>query len=236
MKKLNLTRVIASTLIAVSAIALNPVGASAEWRRNSTGWWYSEGNSYLRNGWNQIGGKWYYFDFDGYITQNAWMYEGYYLNSNGEWTGTSKYRRNDILKNGFGYGESGDIYSEAGDQSDLDVINGEPCIYTWNKDDKSRFIGMNTLTVYDAKHNKLDKVMLGAKNIINSSNAVQKVSQYLKDAGKYVPSVIECDHEDGNSYVIHCYDVITYKGEGSHTATSGWYYVDKTTGNISLMN
>lgn len=65
---------------------------------------------------------------------------------------------------------------------------------------------------------------------ITSQEAEQRVRQYLVNHKKYVPSRIEYDHEDGNSYVIHCYDIVV-----DHTATSGWYYVNKTTGNISSM-
>lgn len=41
MKKFKLTKLIASTLVAISVVALNPIGVSAEWRQDSTGWWYS---------------------------------------------------------------------------------------------------------------------------------------------------------------------------------------------------
>ena len=34
MKKLKLTKVIASTLVVASVLALNPIGASAEWKQN----------------------------------------------------------------------------------------------------------------------------------------------------------------------------------------------------------
>lgn len=155
-----LEKSIALGILAASILAINPIGASAEWKRNSSGWWYSEGNSYVRNGWKQIDSKWYYFNFEGYIIQNAWMYEGYYLNSSGEWTGTSKYRRNDILKNGVAHCASGKMCYEAGDQSNLRVINNEPCIYTWDKDDVAKYIGMNTLNLYDIRGNNVDKVVL----------------------------------------------------------------------------
>jgi hypothetical protein len=62
------------------------------------------------------------------------------------------------------------------------------------------------------------------------TEAEQKVRQYLINNGKYVPSKIEYDHEENNAYVIHCYDIVV-----DHTATSGWYYVDKSTGNITSM-
>jgi hypothetical protein len=84
MKKLKLTKVIASTLLVASILALNPIGASAEWKQDSNGWWYSEGsgwatgprrigkhnyyfdaNGYMAIGWRKIDGRWMYFDTDG---------------------------------------------------------------------------------------------------------------------------------------------------------------------------
>ncbi|MBN1040059.1 hypothetical protein DVW12_15270 [Clostridium botulinum] len=104
MRKLKLTKLIASTVLIASAIALNPMSASAEWKSNSTGFWYTEGSSYI-TGWKQISGQWYYFDSNGYM-KTGWIYDngnwyycwgngqmakdttvdGYCLNSNGAWT------------------------------------------------------------------------------------------------------------------------------------------------------
>ena len=87
MKKLKLTKIIASTLIVASVLALNPIGASAEWKSDVRGWWYADGNSYY-TGWNQIDGNWYYF-YDsgenfGYLAQNQ-VINGYSVNSDGVW-------------------------------------------------------------------------------------------------------------------------------------------------------
>lgn len=75
MKKLKLTKIIASTLVAASVLALNPIGASAEWsysiRYSSKGFWYTEGDSWA-TGWRNIDGKWYYFDSDGYSAKEGW--------------------------------------------------------------------------------------------------------------------------------------------------------------------
>ncbi|AGX43638.1 hypothetical protein [Clostridium saccharobutylicum] len=84
MKKIKLTKVIASTLMVASILALNPIRANAEWRKDSKGWWYAVGNSYYKNQWKQIGGDWYYFGYNGYLVQNR-IEDGYYLNSDGAW-------------------------------------------------------------------------------------------------------------------------------------------------------
>ncbi|GEP65679.1 hypothetical protein CBE01nite_34470 [Clostridium beijerinckii] len=84
MKKLKLTKVMASTLIVASILALNPIGASAEWRQDSTGWWYAEGSSYCK-GWKEIDGGWYYFNSEGYMDHDK-IVDGYYLNNKGVWS------------------------------------------------------------------------------------------------------------------------------------------------------
>ncbi|OOM76758.1 hypothetical protein [Clostridium sp. BL-8] len=83
MKKSKLTKVIATPLIIVSLIVLNPIGASAEWRQNSTGWWYAEGDSYA-TGWRLIDGKYYYFSDNGYMLHDTYI-DGYKLGSDGAW-------------------------------------------------------------------------------------------------------------------------------------------------------
>lgn len=83
MKKIKLTKVIASTLIVVSVLALNPIGASAAWKQDSKGWWNTEGSCWSI-GWKEIDGKWYYFGQDGYMAHDTTI-DGYYLNSTGAW-------------------------------------------------------------------------------------------------------------------------------------------------------
>ncbi len=60
--------------------------ASAGWKHNSKGWWYSyQDGSYPANKWASIGGKWYHFNAQGYM-ETGWIKSGgkwYFLNSNG---------------------------------------------------------------------------------------------------------------------------------------------------------
>ncbi|MDT0124187.1 stalk domain-containing protein [Paenibacillus sp. RRE4] len=49
--------------------------------------------------------------------------------------------------------------------------------------------------------------------------------------------IVEVDNEMDNQYVVHVYEIVIddeKTGEG-HTATYGWYYVDKTSGKVSSM-
>ncbi|AGX44385.1 putative cell wall binding repeat protein [Clostridium saccharobutylicum] len=83
MKRLKLIKVIASSLVAASVLALNPIGASAEWKEDSNGWWNSEG-SLWSVGWKEIDGKWYYFNSGGYMVHDT-IIDGYSIGSDGSW-------------------------------------------------------------------------------------------------------------------------------------------------------
>jgi len=83
MKKLKL--ISSSLLLVASILALNPMGASAEWKQDNIGWWYTQGSSWAV-GWKLIEGKWYYLGQDGYM-KTGWLQDingkWYYLKSDG---------------------------------------------------------------------------------------------------------------------------------------------------------
>ena len=104
MKKLKLTKVIASSLIAASVLALNPIGVSAEWKLTSNGWqntdFYSKPTGWINSGggwyykksdgsmataWNKINDKWYYFSSDGLMASSKFVEGGYGFNSTSIW-------------------------------------------------------------------------------------------------------------------------------------------------------
>ena len=78
------TKLLASLITVLTLFASTSVQANAEWKSDSTGYWYTSGSTYL-TGWHSIDGNWYYFYSDGYMAHDCWI-EGYYLNSNGAWT------------------------------------------------------------------------------------------------------------------------------------------------------
>lgn len=124
-KKLKLAKVIVGSLVVASVIALNPTAASAEWKQNNTGWWYTEGNSYA-TGWKLIDKNWYYFYSDGYMAHDTTI-DGYYLNSLGAWTdSTNTLIGREILKNVSV--ENPSAYIELS-SSDIDVNNIENVIH-----------------------------------------------------------------------------------------------------------
>ena len=60
--------------------------ASAAWKENNIGWWYTEGTSWS-TGWRLIADKWYYFDANGYMQANKWI-DNYFVDNSGAWTKT----------------------------------------------------------------------------------------------------------------------------------------------------
>lgn len=102
MKKFNIKKLIAIALMSVTCIGIFPTAASAAWKENNSGWWYTEGNSWA-TGWRNIDGNWYYFYSDGYMAKDTTI-DGYNLNSSGAWTNdvskTYNYSYDDCLQIG----------------------------------------------------------------------------------------------------------------------------------------
>ena len=64
---------------------MNCTTAYAQWRKDNTGWWFSEGNSWS-TGWRLIANNWYFFESNGYM-KTGWLLDNgiwYYLHSSGE--------------------------------------------------------------------------------------------------------------------------------------------------------
>lgn len=84
------------------------------WVKDSKGWWYQSGSSYLRGQWAFIGGSWYYFGADGYMKSgwqkisNYW----YYLGSSED--GSMKAGWQKINGSWYYLGSSGDGRMKAG--------------------------------------------------------------------------------------------------------------------------
>lgn len=70
---------------------------------------------------------------------------------------------------------------------------------------------------------------------LDRDKAVKLVKNYLSNNGEYIPSNVVVDGENEKEYIVHCYDVIDNGDGKSHTATSGWYYVNKSTEEITSM-
>lgn len=99
-------------------------------------------------------------------------------------------------------------------------------------EDVSAFGKLTPIDTYIASLNQTTETN---KEVISKEEAEGLVRKLLTSNGSYIPSHIEVDHEEGDLYVVHVYDVIDDGDEQSHIATSGWYYVNKYTGDISSM-
>lgn len=82
MKK-SLKKTLVLIITATTLLSVFSIGASAEWKSDSNGYWYTEGNSWSV-GWRQIDGKWYYFESNGYMAHDT-IIDGYALGSDGAW-------------------------------------------------------------------------------------------------------------------------------------------------------
>lgn len=224
----------------------NSTMANAYWKQNSQGWQFTKGEAYSV-GWDKIDGNWYYFDSDG-IMETGWINDNnkwYYLNDSGAWeeSKTTTVVPNDIqvmydIINI--YNDSGTIkYENKGFINQIGL--SDKSLYKFSAEDQ---VGNNISEYYyDSSNGNVYKIKQGITTLLNSNvtinntniqistiEAVEKVKDYLLANGKYVPSKVEYDHDESNSYVIHCYDTT-----GEYVTTGGWYYVDNFTGNVTSM-
>lgn len=66
------------------SITLN--NSSSGWKQDNIGWWYQNADgSYPQSVWQEIVGKWYYFDKVGYMLSNTTTPDGYQVDVNGVW-------------------------------------------------------------------------------------------------------------------------------------------------------
>ena len=60
--------------------------AFAGWEQDGFGWWYKhQDGSYTKNNWEQIDGKYYYFDGNGYMMHDVITPDGYVVGPDGAW-------------------------------------------------------------------------------------------------------------------------------------------------------
>lgn len=71
-------------------------------------------------------------------------------------------------------------------------------------------------------------------NTLSQDDAISVISNYLEENNLYIPNHIEIADEDETSYTIHAFDIETYDQgtDQEHTTSSGWYTIDKKTGEI----
>lgn len=254
----NFKKIIASFITVISLLALTPVAAQAEWNQTDKGWTYTE-NGVSKIGWFLDGGKWYYLDNNG-IMKRGWIEDKdtwYYLMDDGALDNSkttttmpndvkliydivkplaqdgnlkyyglyhinSTYHIQELQDKRLYFFENNDNYGITMNFYIYDPTNGE--VYYTNKE------GIEVSLV------GVGKTDYAINKPITKEQSIQNVENYLIQNQKYVPSKIEVELNDdinyNNVFIIHCYDMISDKDGGGHTATSGWYYVDRSTGNV----
>jgi glucan-binding YG repeat protein len=239
------------SLIMIAGIMLGiSVPAQAEWQKGDNGWNYYE-NGTLKKGWVQDNGNWYFFNKDGnmltgwVIDNGAWYYmreDGSLNDSKTTKTIPSEIQSIINIVNPFagglkltyagrGYVKNTDVFSNYGLADKWVVILKANNEYGDNTD---------FYYVYDPYNCKIFKLYdnltieyLGQGNKTNSispEQAIQNIKNYLSENNKNIPSKIVIEQEENNAYLVHCYDDM-----GDHTATVGWYYIDKSTDEIIKM-
>ena len=66
--------------------------------------------------------------------------------------------------------------------------------------------------------------------IMDKPKAVEIVTNYLVENDEYIPEYIEVENEDDENYIVHCYDM-----GPDMSRTTGWYYVNKETSEVTSM-
>jgi glucan-binding YG repeat protein len=211
MKNKLFKRIIGGILISILLFSTT-VFANGTWSQTNSKWIYTDSTGALTKGWSSINGKWYFFNTDGTMF-TGWLPTGsnwYYLNDNGD------------MAIGWKHIDGAWYYLNTNGNMAIGWKQVGTTWYYFYGDGSMAF--NTTIGGYILDSNG---AWTNTTSGVTSDKAEQLVRQYLINNNLYVPKYIQYTFDEGNSYVIHCYDIVV-----DHTATSGWYYVDKTTGSI----
>ncbi|RDY29407.1 hypothetical protein CHL78_001530 [Romboutsia weinsteinii] len=100
-------------------------------------------------------------------------------------------------------------------------------------EDVSAFGKLTPISKYIASLEEDKEASNNESQPISKTEAEDLVKNMLVNNGSYVNSHIEFDYEEGDFYIIHAYDIIDDGDGNTHTATSGWYKVNKLTKEIT---
>lgn len=102
-----------------------PFAALAEWKQSNAGWWYEiDDGSYVKDGWKQIEGQWYFFDKEGYCLMNTLTPDGYWVDENGHFDEQKRIYGKCVF-NPTSYVKIGDKYLITGEICDTGYIDQE---------------------------------------------------------------------------------------------------------------
>ena len=70
--------------VGVASAVLSMTSFAGEWKQDASGWWYqNDDGSFTRNGWQNISGKQYYFNENGYMLHDTTTPDGKQVGSDG---------------------------------------------------------------------------------------------------------------------------------------------------------
>lgn len=68
-------------------VSASTVSYAGEWKQDNVGWWYqNDDGTHPTSTWKEIDGKYYYFNYFGYMLHDTTTSDGYYVGSDGAWT------------------------------------------------------------------------------------------------------------------------------------------------------
>ena len=83
MKKQFLAATLAVITTVTTALSSATLVQANEWKRDNMGWWFvNDAGNYYKSSWQNISGKWYYFDASGYMAASRWI-GNYYVGADG---------------------------------------------------------------------------------------------------------------------------------------------------------
>ncbi|WP_297423144.1 cell wall-binding protein [Clostridium sp.] len=214
-----------------------PQSAYAIWEKDNYDWKYIGDYGYEK-GWKQIDGRWYYFTPDTGVMKLGWFYDEeykkwYYLNTDGYMDSSKTTQSYPVELQEI----SNKIKQYVGEEisyqgtSNVDGNIFASFISDSNVIPRKYYYHLSTGNVYEVKDGMLNNLAThDVLNIFTKEQAVDLVKDYLSKNNEYIPGVIKVESDEGDSYLVHCYDDM-----GGYTSANCWYYVNKDTREIKSM-
>ena len=82
----------------IMTLTIGMTAFAGQWKQDTTGWWWQEDNgSYPVNKWEEVNGKWYYFDSTGYMLHDTVTPDGYQVGSDGAWIAGNAVKNSGVI-------------------------------------------------------------------------------------------------------------------------------------------
>lgn len=219
-----------SVIYSGSAGVEEPGPGTSRWIQDDRGWWFRHNDGgYTSGDWEQIGGKWYYFDQEGYMLAEAWV-EGeegkrYRLGADGAML-TSQEIEVDGQK--YTIEEDGNAVAQAPPKSEAELqaeaiaanIVGQITNSSMSKPQKANAIynwvrGSMTYSHSGPKGDPAEAALYGFRRGYGNCYEYYAMSKYLLEAAG-MPNIMVTRASDGD----HFWNLVNVDGT--------WYHFDAT--------